>query len=132
MAGKRGRSGRRGNITEEEFLAGKRPGSPSWPKHPTALAGNHLKVLIEMWLAGAPIRIGPDHCLMPPTERRYTVPPKIMRTLAIFAIRHVLNVHADSDEVWDIDVEDVLAWARRRAPDYTLRRKARQIQEISF
>jgi hypothetical protein len=125
MAGKKGRSGRRGKITEEEFLAGKRPGTPSWPGHPTALAGHHLQVLIEMWLAGVPIRIGPNHCLMPPTERRHTVPPKVMRILATFAIRHVLNLYADSETVWHIEVDEVLAWARRRAPDITLRRQAR-------
>jgi hypothetical protein len=99
MTGKKGRSGRR-------------PGSISYPNNPTALAGHHLKVLIEMWLAMQP-------------ERRFTVPPKIMRVLAQFAIRHVLNVYADLDAVWHVEVDDVLAWARRRAPDNTLRRKAR-------
>jgi hypothetical protein len=60
-----------------------------------------------MWLAMQP-------------ERRFTVPPKIMRLLAQFAIRHVLELHPG----WRTDVDQVLTWVRRRAPDITLRRKA--------
>jgi hypothetical protein len=80
MAGVKGRSGR---------LAG----SISYPKNPTALAGHHLKVLIEAWLAGVPIKIGHDRYLVQPAERRYTVPPKVMRVLAEFAIGHMLDVN---------------------------------------
>ena len=47
MAGKKGRSGRR-------------KGSLSWSKNPTAVAGHHLQTLIEMWLAGVPIKVSPD------------------------------------------------------------------------
>ena len=78
MAGKKGRSGRR-------------RGSTSWWRNPTALAGHHLNVLIEMWLAGVPIQVEPERWLMQPTERRYTVPPKIKRVLAAMAIRHVMD-----------------------------------------
>ena len=45
MAGKKGRSGRR-------------KGSLSWSKNPTAVAGHHLQTLIEMWLA----RLDPVPC----------------------------------------------------------------------
>jgi hypothetical protein len=118
MAGKPGRSGRRRQITLEEFRAGKRPEPLSWP-----LAGHNLKVLIEMWLAGVPLDLG-DRCLIPPTERRYTVPPKIKRMLADFAINQAQMVHPGRH----IEVEEVLAWARRRGPDNTLRRQARRNQ----
>ena len=114
MSGKKGRSGRR-------------PGSISYPKNPTALAGHHLKVLIEMWLAGVPIRIG-DRYLVPeserrhtvPPERRHTVPPKIMRVLAEVAIGHMLNVTRGltrlSPGLTRLDVDEV---RRRRAASRT-------------
>jgi hypothetical protein len=121
MAGVKGRSGRRGKITEEEFLAGKRQGTPSWPNHPTALAGYYLNGLIEMWLGGVPIQIAPKRWLVQPTERRYTVPPKVKRVMAQLAIKQAQIIHPGR-----IDVDDVLAWARRRAPDHTFRRKARK------
>ncbi len=51
MAGKKGRSGRR-------------KGSLSWSKNPTAVAGHHLQTLIEMWLAGVPIKVSPHQWLV--------------------------------------------------------------------
>lgn len=81
MAGKKGKSGRR-------------PGSTSWWRNPAALAGHQLNAYIEAWLGGVPIRVQTregDRWLMPPTERRYTVPPKVKRMLAEMAINHVLN-----------------------------------------
>jgi hypothetical protein len=121
MVGVKGRSGRRGKITEEEFLAGKRPGTPSWPKHPTAVAGTHLLSLMEIWLATS-------------IEESHTVPPKVMRVMALAAIRHVIQVydcHAlwESDAVVSLDVAEVIAWAHRRAPDNTLRRKKRFLRQ---
>jgi hypothetical protein len=98
MAGKKGRSGRR-------------PGSRSWHRNPKALAGQRLNVLIEMWLAGVPIQVAPNRWLVQPTERRHTVPPKIKRVLAEIA------------SLGRPDVEDVMAWSRRRAPSVSLRRK---------
>ena len=111
MAGKKGRSGRR-------------RGSTSWWRNPTALAGHHLSVLIEAWLGGVPIQIG-DRWLKQPTERRYTVPPKIKWVLAALAIRHVMRNDCEVDRVLALNVADVLPWARRRAPPVTLRRAAR-------
>ena len=78
MAGKKGRSGRPS-------------GSTSWWRNPTALAGHHLNVLIEMWLGGVPIQVAPKRWLVQPTERRHTVPPKIKRALAAMAIGHVMG-----------------------------------------
>jgi hypothetical protein len=108
MAGKAARSGRRS-------------GSTSWWRNPVALAGHHLNVVIEMWLAGVPIKIGPDRWLKPPMERRHTVPPRILRALAEFAIGQMLNANPSLKRP---DVDLVLAWARRKAPPITLRRKA--------
>jgi hypothetical protein len=116
MAGKRGRSGRP-------------KGAVSWMCNPVALAGHHLNVLMEMWLAGVPI--GQDiwmwgkplqRRLLQPTERKHTVPPKIKRVLAQFAIGHVLELHPYLKRP---SVDAVLLWTRRRAPTNTLRRQAR-------
>jgi hypothetical protein len=106
MAGVKGRSGRR-------------TGSLSWHRNPTALAGHHLQGLIEAWLAGVPIKVSHDRCLVPPTKRRHTVPPKIKRVLAQVALGHVLELYPQ----WRTDVDRVLTWVRRRAPHSTLRRK---------
>lgn len=117
MAGKKGRSGRP-------------KGAVSWMCNPVALAGHHLNVLMEMWLAGVPMGrevwmwgepalwMGPS----PPDERRRTVPPKIKRVLARFAIAHVLKMHPDMRPP---PIDAVLSWSRRRAPAVTLRRQAR-------
>jgi hypothetical protein len=100
MAGKAGRSGRP-------------PGAQSWHHNATARCGHRLNVLIELWLAPAP-------------ERRFTVPPKIKRALAERAIRETLDNEIESPEVVAVDVDDVLAWSRRQAPDGpSLRRKVR-------
>jgi hypothetical protein len=104
MAGTKGRSGRR-------------KGSLSWSKNPTAVAGHHLQTLIEMWLAGVPIKVGPDQWLVQPIERMHTVPPKVKRVLAQFAIGHMLDVRPDLKRP---GIAEVLAWTRRRAPANTL------------
>ena len=123
MAGKKGRSGRRPvNITVDMWLAGVRPGSLSWPKNPTALAGNHLNVLIELWLLGVPIHVAPKGWLVQPTERRHTVPPKIKRALAAMAVGHVLALYPNLRRP---SVDAVIAWTRRRAPSLTLRHAVR-------
>jgi hypothetical protein len=93
MAGRKGRSGRR-------------PGSRSWMKSPTALAGYHFSILCEIWLARAPVR-------------RYTVPLPIKRRLAALAIEHVQSLLNSPMP----QIVQVLAWARRRAPHGTLRRR---------
>ena len=109
MAGRKGRSGRRA-------------GSLSWSKNPTALAGNQLNVYIEEWLGGVPIPTRSGRWLVQPTERRYTVPPKIKGVLALIAIEHVMNLYRNLKRP---EVDAVLAWSRRRAPSITLRRPAR-------
>ena len=109
MAGKKARSGRR-------------KGSLSWSKNPTAVAGHHLQTLIEMWLAGVPIKVGPHQWLVQPIERKHTVPPKVKRVLAQFAIGHMLDVRPDLKRP---GIAEVLAWTRRRAPANTLRQKRR-------
>ena len=141
MVGKKGHSGRP-------------PGTLSWYQNATARCGHQLNALIELWLAGVPIQIAPERWLVQPTERRYTVPPKIKHVLALTAIRQVVfneieleqdpgvlttDVdkvlrHIQDDEpdlrqtpgVVVIDVDKVLAWSRRRAPSGpSLRRKVR-------
>jgi hypothetical protein len=109
MAGKKGRSGRRS-------------GSTSWWRNPTALAGHHLNVLIEMWLGGVPIQVAPKRWLVQPTEQRHTVPPKIKRALAAMAVGHVLALYPNLRRP---SVDAVIAWTRRRAPSLTLRHAVR-------
>jgi hypothetical protein len=121
MAGKKGRSGRP-------------PGTLSWHQNVPALCGHRLNVLIEVWLALDP-------------ERRFTVPPKNKRALAVQAIRHELDMIELDPETPEavviVDIEpaeraslrpgwirfslaDVLAWSRRKAPvGPSLRRKVR-------
>ena len=108
MAGKKGRSGRPS-------------GSTNWSRNPTALAGHHLNVLIEMWLGGVPIQVTPKRRLVQPTERRHTVPPKVKHVLAEMAINHVMYTL----KLGRPTVAAVLAWSRRQAPSVTLRRLAR-------
>jgi hypothetical protein len=110
MAGKKGRSGRR-------------PGSRSL-SNPVALAGHHLAVLIEMWLARAPIKVAPNRR----PKRRRTIPPKIKRGLAKKAIAHVVELASlrvghrrGAKDFYEPDIDDVLQYARRRAPAVTLR-----------
>jgi hypothetical protein len=109
MAGRKGRSGRL-------------PGSLSWMKNPTALAGHHLNGLIEKWLAGMPIQTGPDSWLVQPIYRRHTVPPRIKQALAVMAIRHVMEL---CPHLRRPSIAQVLAWSRRQAPSATLRHAAR-------
>src|SRR5262249_19005970 len=97
---------------------GRPKGSTSWHNNPVAWAANHLNVLIEMWLGGVPIRIAPDRWLVPPTTRRYTVPPKTKRELAVFAAEHIKQLTAIRP-----DIDAVIAWARRNPPRPSLRRK---------
>ena len=83
-----------------------------------------------------PIQVGADRWLKPPTERRYTAPPKIKWLLAVMAIRHVMMNDCEFDRVMTLDVADVLEWARRRAPSITLRRpvrlKPRDEREVAY
>jgi hypothetical protein len=65
-----------------------------------------------------PIQVGPGRWLVQPTERKHTVPPKIKRELAVFAIEHTRSLYGKRP-----GVDEVLAWTRRRAPAATLRRK---------
>jgi len=100
MAGKKGRSGRP-------------PGALSWHQHATARCGHALNAAVELWLALVP-------------ERRFTMPPKIRRFTAQNVIRQTLCNEMESPEVVAVNVEDVLAWSRRQAPDGpSLRRKVR-------
>ena len=111
MAGKKGRSGRRRRST-------------SWWRNPTALAGHHLNVLIEAWLGGVPIQIGR------PLAKAANGAP-IHGTA-----ENQMGTGCDRNSTRDeerlrgrsraaLNVADVLAWARRRAPSVTLRRAAR-------
>jgi hypothetical protein len=107
MAGKAGRSGRP-------------KGSLSWYQNPTARAGSGLNVLVE-------------HRLAVSAERRFTVPPKDKRALAEQAIRLERDSMMELEKLKNpevvakvaaIDVDAVLAWSRRLAPQGpSLRRK---------
>jgi hypothetical protein len=107
-------------MAGKKRCSGRRPGSLSWHRNPTALAGQRLNVLIEMWLAGVPIQVAPKRWLAQPTECRHTVPPKIKRVLAEIAIGQVLGRYPSLRRP---GIESVMAWSRRRAPSVSLRRK---------
>ena len=73
MPGKKGRSGRP-------------PGSLSWARNPVARCGKRYETLVEMWLAGVPIRVGRDKQIAPPTKLLRTPPPNVKHALAAMAI----------------------------------------------
>jgi hypothetical protein len=75
---------------------------------------------MEMWLAGVFETRVCGRWLEPPTERRYTVPPKIKRVLAAAAIEHVMALYPHLTRP---SIAQVLAWSRRQAPSVSLRRK---------
>lgn len=116
MSGRKGRSGR--------------------PKgfDPIGLAGHHLNVLIELWLAGYPIgRRTRFHLVQPQVPRDRValpdrVPLRIMRVLARMAFEQVKDVKPNLK--WPpLDQETVtkvINRTERRAPDVTLRRQRRK------
>jgi len=44
---------------------GRPRGALSWARNPVNFAAHHAKVLLELWLAGVPIQIGPQYNLLP-------------------------------------------------------------------
>lgn len=127
-------------------MAGRPLGATSWWRNLANVAAHHAKVLLEFWLADAPVRC-------------YTVPPAIKRHLCQLAIAHVTETrrqtilhqwnraterdlrrqgYSDAQitkimsrrvperpHVDPPDIEKVLEIVNRRAPPVTLRRKAR-------
>jgi hypothetical protein len=127
MVGKKGRSGRK----------------PGRKQTPTNVFVRQLTSLIDFWLSGAPIRIG-DQFLQWPSERRYTVPPRVMKALTEFAVRHTVklfikdeqysralpmspkNLAALAQRYRDrINISRGLEEVRRKCPDGSLRRRRR-------
>ena len=126
-------------------MPGRPLGSTSWWRNPANVAAHHANVLLELWLAVAPVR-------------RYTVRPAIKRHLCQLAIAHVTETRREmilhqcrlaaqrdlgrqgySDaQIAEImsrhlpewphvdppDIEKVLGIVNRHAPPVTLRRKA--------
>ena len=127
------------------LVAGRPRGSTSWSRNLANVAAHHANVLLEFWLAGAPVR-------------RYTVPPTVKRRLSQLAIAHVTEMRRQAilhqriqaterdlrrqgcsdgqiaaimsrsvperPHVEPPDIEKVLEIVNRRAPRVTLRRKA--------
>jgi len=92
---------------------GRPTGATSWQRNPNHVAAHHAQVLIEAWLAGAPVleirlmllslAANPEqHALIEEcwskrgNERRYTVPPKIKRKLCRLAVAHVVELRRDA------------------------------------
>jgi len=88
---------------------GRPRGSMSWSRNLATVAAHHAGVLMELWLAEAPVieirymlmslagsaehQALIEECWRPrERERRYTVPPKIKRKLCRLAIAHVMNI----------------------------------------
>jgi hypothetical protein len=76
-------------------------GATSKLKNPVNLVAHYTSHLMELWLCGVPIQIGPDCRLRQPTRRRYTVPQTIQRTLCKLAIAHVVKLHQQTPEIQD-------------------------------
>jgi hypothetical protein len=158
------------------LAAGRPLGSTTWSRNLANVAARHADVLLELWLAGAPVlevRVllfslegNPKHQALVeecwrarPDERRYTVPPKIKRKLCKLASAHVTEMRCQAlmhqriqaterdlqrqgysdGQIAEIvsrsvperphvdppDIEKVLEIVNRRAPQVTLRRKAK-------
>ena len=84
-------------------------GATSWSRNLANVAAHHATVLLELWLAGAPvleIRVlllsladNPEHQALIEEcwrvrggERRFTVPPKTKRNLCRLAVAHVTEM----------------------------------------
>jgi hypothetical protein len=92
---------------------GRPPGATSRWRNPNNFAAHHAQVLMELWLAGAPvleIRVILSSLAGSPeqqavieecwskrgNERRYTVPSKIKRKLCRLAVAHVMQLRCDA------------------------------------
>jgi hypothetical protein len=92
---------------------GRPTGATSWQRNPNHIAAQHAKVLMETWLAGAPvleIRVMLSSLAGNPeaqalieecwsklgNDRRYTVPPQIKRKLCRLAVAHVVELRRDA------------------------------------
>ena len=90
-------------------MAGRPLGSTSWWRKRTNVAAHHANVLLELWLAEAPVlevRVlllslagNPEHQALIEEcwrarggGRRHTVPPKIKRKLCRLAVAHVAEL----------------------------------------
>jgi len=94
-------------------MVGRPLGATSWWRNPANVATHHANVLLDLWLAGAPlleVRVllfslvgNPEYQTLiedcwraPPSERRYTVPPKITRKLCTLANAHVTEMRCQT------------------------------------
>jgi hypothetical protein len=92
---------------------GRPTGATSWQRNPNRRAAHHAQVLMELWLAGAPvleIRVMLSSLAGNPeaqalieecwsklgNDRRHTVPPKIKRKLCRLAVAHVVELRRDA------------------------------------
>jgi hypothetical protein len=90
-----------------KLMAGRPVGATSWWRNLTNVAAHHANVLLELWLAGAPMlgvrklllaRNPEDQALVEECwrargdGRRHTVPPKIKRKLCRLAVAHVAEL----------------------------------------
>jgi len=92
---------------------GRPTGATSWQRNLNRRAAHHAQVLMEAWLADAPvleIRVMLSSLAGNPeaqalieecwsklgNDRRYTVPPKIKRTLCRLAMAHVVELRRDA------------------------------------
>ena len=92
---------------------GRPTGATSWQRNPNHIAAHHAKVLMEVWLAGAPVleirgmlsslagnpeaQALIEECWSKlGNDRRYTVPPQIKRKLCRLAVAHVVELRRDA------------------------------------
>jgi hypothetical protein len=128
--------------------AGRPRGVTSWWRNPNNVAAHHAQVLIELWLAGAPvleIRVmlsslagNPeyqaliDECWSKlENKRRFTVPPKIKRKLCRLAAAHVLELRRDAIQRRHARVSEralaIQGFSRAAAAEIVRRRTVKQV-----
>jgi hypothetical protein len=105
---------------------GRPPGSTSRLRNPVNIAAHYASTLIECWLAGVPIQIGPeyrdvlpslmttDRRLVQPKERERTVPWRIKRLLCRLAIARVMELD-QQNQAAALEIERSLRSAKDKA-----------------
>jgi hypothetical protein len=104
-------------------------GATSRLKNPENVVAHYTSHLMECWLAGVPIHIGPDCWLVQPTGRRHTVPQTIQRTLCKLAIAHVVRLHQQSQAA-ALEIDNSLRRSKAHA-EAMLRRQGWTDEQIA-
>ncbi len=121
---------------------GRPTGATSWQRNPNRRAAHHAQVLMEAWLADAPVleiqvmlsslagnpeaQALIEECWSKRgNDRRYTVPPQIKRKLCRLAVAHVVELRRDAIQRRRAGAAETAlrtqGWTRPRSPKSSTR-----------